>query len=332
MAAGASIESLEDWLIAIAQHTRETKEAVQNRPSATGPQAATGGNWFDKLQGRIESAVARGLMTATGQARSLANRGFNGTTEQAANTYAMDMLAKQFAAVFKPVMDGATYLAVQVEKRMKMMNGTEQNRLFGAVVGAGLGYQFGGGGPRGIVGGALLGAGIMGESTGMGAAGGALLGARFGPVGAAVGAAVGTVASSGDYTDLRRAGKSKFEAAFASIGMATFDLGYSVYKGLGGSGANPLDEARKRFNDSNPRPGSAEANKRRDVTPFQAEMGEAGSTAMRIQEAVIRSTAGAAFEEAGPLKPVIDLGLRILDELIKLGGGQPPPQSATAGR
>ena len=68
---------------------------------------------------------------------------------------------------------------------------------------------------------------------------------------------------------------------------------------------------------------------RRDATPLQ--MQNAGDTAFRIQEAMIRTTAGAGFEgDGGPLKPVVDVLLKILDVLTQASGAS--PRSATDAR
>lgn len=330
----ATMDDLESWLIAIAEHTRRTREAVEGKtgggPGNT-PAARQQDAMFERLGRRIEIAMAGAVGSGYGQARALANRGFSGTVEQARFDYAMDQLARQMAAAMRPILDGMTYAAVQIERRMRTGGVGLQNAVMGGMVGAGAGYMLGGG-PLGALGGAALGMGVFGENRGMGAAGGAMLGARLGPYGAAVGAMAGAVASSSDYGDLRRGGKSRVEAAFGALGMATFDAGFGAYRALGGTGTNPLDEARARFLATNPRPGAGAAERPREVTPFQAQMGDAGSTYFRIQEAMVRTTAGADFEDGGPFKPLIDLGLKILDQLIAMSGGTPPPRSAADGR
>jgi hypothetical protein len=62
------------------------------------------------------------------------------------------------------------------------------------------------------------------------------------------------------------------------------------------------------------------------VTPYNAAQLEAGGTALQIQQAVIRTTAGAGAEEAGPLKPIVDLLLVIIDALVSISRGGPVPE------
>lgn len=332
----ATLDSLESWLIAIAQHTRETKEALQGRAGAVSPGGAGPGkaddSMLDKLGQRIEAAMKGGLTSGLNQAKSLAARGFAGTTEAAQNSYAMEMLGKQFAAVMKPVMDAMTYGAVQIEQRMRGMNGSQQNAMLGGILGAGIGMRYGGVGGA-LAGGAIGALALGAESSVAGGAAGAYLGFRAGgPIGALAGYAVGSVAGSGDYGRLRREGNSRFASGFGSgVGSLT-DLGYNTL-GKGGlgiiGGANPMDAIRAEA-DKKAAAGGKKPEERRDVTPFQAEMMEAGGTAARVQESLIRATAGAGFEDAGPLKPLVDIGLAILDQLIKMSGGTPPPRSARA--
>ena len=70
------------------------------------------------------------------------------------------------------------------------------------------------------------------------------------------------------------------------------------------------------------------------MTPFQAEMGDAGSGHFRMQAAVIRATAGAGFEDAGPLKPIIDLIIKVIEWLkfIATGQSSEPPASSEESR
>lgn len=331
----ATLDNLQDWLIVIAQHTRETKEALQGRAGAVAPGkvAADDATTLDRIGKRIEEAMKAGLASGLGRAQSLAARGFAGTAEQAQNSYAMEMLAKQFAAVMMPVMQAMTYLAAQTEMRMRAMSGAQQNGLMGGIIGGALGLRYGG------VGGALAGATIGslamgGESSTGGGVAGAYLGFRAGgPVGALAGYAVGSVAGSGDYGRLRGEGNSRFASAFGSgIGSLT-DLGHFALgtgKGTLGlnliGGPNPMTAIRA---EADAKAGKT-APERRDVTPFQAEMMEAGGTAARVQEGLIRATAGAGFEDAGPFKPITDVLLLILDQLIVMSGGTPPARSVRA--
>lgn len=324
----ATIDHLEDWLIKIAEHTRMTREALEGRAAGAGAPRASPEALLDRVGRRVEQAVAQGLAARVSQAQGLAQRGFGGTVEQARFDYAMDQLSKQFAAVMRPILDGMTYAAVQIERRMRAMGGAEQNRLMGGIVGAGLGFGLLGG-ARGGVGGALLGMGVLGDSPTLGAAGGALLGSRLGPVGAVVGGIGGAIASAryGDLYEMYKrdvardlGGSSVLSRGIAGLSAA----GASVFDAVTGGSATESLVARGRLA---PRGGTPEPP--RAVTPFQAQMGDAGSTYFRMQEAMIRTTAGADFEDGGPFKPVIDVGLAILDQLIRMGGGTPPPRSGT---
>lgn len=121
-------------------------------------------------------------------------------------------------------------------------------------------------------------------------------------------------------------------AGMASVGMGVSDLFQSAIY----SGETPNDRRRREFNERNPLPGAAAAAARRDVTPFQADMGEAGSSYFRMQAAMIRTTAGPDFEDAGPLKPIIDGMLEIIKLLAKIAGVElnfdAPPPSAEGAR
>jgi hypothetical protein len=61
------------------------------------------------------------------------------------------------------------------------------------------------------------------------------------------------------------------------------------------------------------------------------DMMEAGGTYFAAQKGVIRATTSGDYEEdGGPFKPLVNLGLEILDQLIRMSGGTPPARSATA--
>jgi hypothetical protein len=264
---------------------------------------------FDVSANMIGSAVAK----AIGFTQSMKQRGFGGTIEQAKFDFAMEQLSKQFAAVFMPVMQAMTYAAGKLERGMRSMGGDGQNRLLGGMLGAGIGYQTMG--MRGGLGGFFLGSALMGQgdNSGAGALGGALIGSKFGIPGALIGAGAGYVAGNGDYGRIRAAGGNKFQATFGSLGMAVSDLWQSGYQ----------DKERAKFDSETGVLGRHFAKKdpaRRDVTPFSAEMGEAGSTYFRMQQSMIRATAGADFEDAGPLKPIVDIGLKIVEVLLYIAG------------
>lgn len=332
----ANNQDLEDWLLKIAEHTRMTREALEGKGPAAQAQQKQQTTLFDRLGKRIEQGMAAAVAQKAGQAQQLANQGFQGTVEQARYDYAMEQLSKQFAAVMKPVLDGFTYAAVQIEQRMRKMGGSEQNRLMGGIVGAGIGLRYGG--VPGALAGGFLGSALMGDnrdlSTGerlaaVGSAG--FLGFRTaGAYGAVAAAGAATIGTSSDYSRLRAGGQSRVKATFSMIGMGAYDAGNAVF---GGPGPSKLDVARAEFDKKmRPRTGAAP---RRDVTPFQAQMVGAGDTAMRIQEAMIRTTAGADFEDGGPFKPFVDAILAKLDVLIgKLGPAYrgPEPRSAMESR
>lgn len=313
----ASLDNLQDWLIAISTHTREMKEALQGRAGAASPTKSTDeSSLADRLGKRIEEAMRSGLATGLGQARSLAARGFAGTAEQAQNQYQMDMLGRQFAAVMMPVMQGMTYLAAQVEMRMRGMSGSEQNRLMGGIIGGGLGLRYGG--AAGGLAGFALGSAVLGDGPGgslSGAAAGAYLGYRAGgPIGAGLGALAGGAAGSPGHYEGERPSEyyARLRAAGGSRAGAAFDMSLHSLSAMWGGRGSPRPEPR------------------RDVTPFQAEMMEAGGTAARVQENLIRATAGPGYEDAGVFKPIIDVLLLILNQLIVSSGGTPVPLSARA--
>ena len=314
----ASLDNLQDWLIAISQHTREMKEALQGRAGAANPAKATeDSSMLDRIGKRIEDSLKAGLASGIGQARSLAARGFAGTAEQAQNSYVMEMLAKQLAAVMMPVMQGMTYLAAQIEMRMRGMSGGEQNRLMGGLIGGGFGLRYGGlsGGLAGFV----LGSELAGDSPGgslRGATAGAYLGYRVAGVPGAIAGTVigGTAGAPGHYEGERPSEYySRMRAGGGSRVVAGLDTAFHSLSAMwGGAGAKRPEE-------------------RRDVTPFQAEMMEAGGTAARVQENLIRATAGPGFEDGGMFKPIIDVLLMIYDQIVEARGGRPAPRSARDG-
>ncbi len=355
------------WLEQIAKNTAETRDSVQGRgfggggggSGGPGTSSAKEDARWEKFGRRIEQALGAQMMTRLAQAQGLANRGFGGTAESMYNQYAMDMLGRQFAAVMLPVLQAGTYLAEQIERRMRVMSGGEQNRMLGAGIGALAGYRIAG--VRGALAGGVLGAGFMSEggdanSGLMGAGAGALLGARFGPYGALGGAALGYISQRGDYGELRRRGSSEIMSGLGSTYAAAGDLADFVaprgvpwlmrqvsgessmgdlareHMGIPTSTTAPLgaylaDRTRRALG------GAGAADPRRDVTPYKFEVGEAGSSLWRIQEGVMRATGGGAGDP-GPLKPVVDVLLMVYDKLQDIlaimGGPAPAPRPAGA--
>lgn len=339
------------WLQEIAKNTAQTRDAVTGRGSvaggATGPaRRAADESSFDRFASRIERAVSSAVGQGLGQARALANRGFSGTLEGARYDYAMERLSRQFAAVMLPVMQGATYLAEQIEIRMRRMGGAEQNRMMGAGIGAFLGSRFG---PLGAVAGgafgATMGGGYNPNDRWLGAGAGAYAGFRVGgPIGAGIGAGVGYAVSSGDYGASRAAGGSRFGAGARALGISALDMaemgslpGLLRRELFGGASSADLLRDRMGIRHGGFVAGAAGlaagagAGDRRDVTPYRFEIGEAGSSWQRIQENVMKAT-GAGAGDAGPLQPIVDGILMIIDRLneliIRAGGAIPPPRAA----
>lgn len=336
---GEAVDIVQPWLQKIAENTAVMKAAVERGGKGAGGTGAAAkddakqDSRFDRFAKRLEGTLATSVARALGTAGVLASRGLAGSVEGARLDYATEQLSRQLAAVMLPFTQAMTYLTTQLTTRMALMSGGEQNRLMGGLVGAGIGLRYGGL-PGALAGGAvgsLMGGGPSGPyDSALGAGAGAYLGFRVaGPIGAAVGAGAGAIASSGDYGRLRGEGSSRFWAVLGSGIGALTDLGYGVFGpgGLGiGSGPNPMDAIRR---EADARAGRGAA-PRRDVTPFSAEMGEAGSFYFRAQAGVTRATAGAG-DEPGPFKPVVDVLLMIFDVLVMINGGVAPAPRAAAG-
>jgi len=319
---------VEDWLRQIEENTRRTRDAAEGRGrGAGGGSGAAGGvaaHQFDRLIARLEGAVIGGIAGRLGQARGLANRGFGNTVESAKLDYAMEQLGRQFAAVMSPVISAMTYGATEIEKRMRMMGGNEQNRLLGAGIGAMLGLRFG---PLGALAGAGLGSILMGGRdpyqrhnssdvfTGMAA--GAYAGWRVGgPVGAFVGGVAGGIAGAPAH----RPGERPFDYydRLRSEGASRLSAGFSTAFRAAGRFVGAVDDAGAAIGG-----GRRPDDRRRDVTVYNPDMKEVGGTAFDIQKLVTRATAGdGAEEDGGPLKPVMDVLIAIFDLLSgALGGG-----------
>lgn len=269
---------------------------------------------------RVESAVTRIGTGALATTSALAARGFSGTYESYRLGFEMDRLSRQLAAVMQPFMQAMTYMTRKLADGMAGMSLGSQNRLMGGVLGASVGYALGG--PRMALGGGFLGAGLAGGDSVTGGIGGAIIGSRLGPLGAAAGYAIGSVSSSGDYGRLRGEGNSKLASIFGSGVGALTDLGYSVFgpKGLGLSDApNPMDEIRR---EADARAGKAPEGKRREApVPFSAAEEEMGGAARRFQEVIARiAPDGTMSEDAGPLKPIVDALLMIIELLGRIAG------------
>ncbi|QJX00304.1 hypothetical protein [Frigoriglobus tundricola] len=334
---------LESWLIAITQHTRETKEAFQVQGERQKKQDAEPA-WVDKLAKKFETFTTTIAARGLGQANALATKGFAGTVEQARYDFAMEQLGRQFAAVMSPVLNGMTYAAQQFEMRMRGWNGTEQNRVMGGVLGAGLGYKLGGL-PGLLAGGAIGGAvgGSLSSRFENDALGGAAAGPRpSAPVSA--GSARGSVPPwvrppaarkcvegekpSDYYKRERETGSSRLGAAWNTFGAELSAIGGSAARTVGFDSDVGKPASRAEYEKSRAKPPEP-----RTVTPYNPAMVGAGESYFKIQESVIRATAGAGAEENNPLKPIIDGIGDIIKLLAKLAGvsfeAAPGPTSAT---
>ncbi len=337
-ASSADIDNVVLWLIKIAENTAKIRDAAEKGYGGSkgdGSEARrerSQASQFDTFTRKVEQALTHGVAQTIARAQSLAQRGLSGTAEGARQDYHTELLSQQLAGVMLPFTQAMTYLTAGLTMRLATFNGTEQNRLAGGLAGAALGMRYGGLG--GALAGGVVGSSIMG-STGTafdsisGGAAGMYMGARFGPVGAAAGYAVGSVALSGDYGRLRGEGTSRFGSAVGSTIGALTDAGWGASRLLGATGVNPMDAIRREA-DARAR-GPAPPPARRDVTPFAAEMGDAGSFYFKAQIGTTRATAGGG-DDGGPLQPFMDVLLRIFDALrtISSGGGAVAPMPAPA--
>lgn len=290
------------------------KSIVQG--AGKGPGAGTGkgsGSDLDKTLKdglrRLEGTLSRGLGATTG----LAAAGFRGTAQATQLSWEMDRVSRQMAAVFAPVVQAMTYAASKLANGLANLDLTGQNKLMGTVLGASVGRLVGGL-PGMLIGGAIGGAVLGGRDTNTtltGAASGAYLGFRAGgPIGAVIGGGIGAVAGSPDsyrgerpfdyYSRLRAGGASRFGAGLSVLGetpSALFDPS--------GRPERP------------PPPGP----RRPAPLAFSSAEEEAGGGARRAQEIIARMRPdGTISEDAGPLKPIVDALLMIIQLLGKIAG------------
>lgn len=242
---------------------------------------------------------------------ALARRGFSGTVDGARLDYAMEQLSRQLAAVFQPVIQAMTYMAGRTANAIRNMSGGEMDRLMGSALGTLVG--FGLGGARGALLGGLAGPGVMERMTGGGPMGrgdalaataaGAYLGYRVAGVpGALFGGAAAAIASG----DTRVGSTAAGAAAGAAVGSFLPGVG-TVAGGIIGGGVGFVSSLFAGDDDKKAEPPRVTVERaKREVLPFQSEMGAAGSTYWKFQEAAIRATAGTP-DDAGPLKPIVDL-------------------------
>jgi hypothetical protein len=370
----STLDDLDKWLGMIEEHTRESRRLLDaiasgrspsggpappppNAPSAfdrpqpvvvMGPRPlpvdAVGGGGggskppkpADDAASRFERAMDMAARSAeqmyhaiSGSVRGLNQRGMSGTLEQAQFDYAREQLSRQVAAVFLPVTQAMTYFMSRLETQMRGMSGAEQNRLLGAGLGGYAGYRLGG--PLGAAGGMLAGSALAGGGTdrdlaslGLGAA---LIGGRLGGAHAAIPGAAAAYHFG-----------SRYAADNVSTGSRYGDLalrsGLDALNPLGPAGAAALDFAVPRAGGLAAAGLGARGAERRDVTPFNPVMMEAGGTAERIQQGIIRATAGDGYEEdGGPLAPIANALLEItalLRELVGVVGGNTAPAARSA--
>lgn len=314
------LEYLEDWLVTLVQLNKRMAESLERKERSDKSTADPKQDWYiEKLGKRLEGALASQLSSRLNQAQALANRGFSGTVEAARMDYAMEQLGRQFAAVMKPVMDALTYGAVQIEARMRRMSGGDQNALLGMGIGAFAGRMVGG--LPGMLAGGLLGSAMMGTPSNERAA---LAGYGMAAVGGRLGGLPGAIPglAAGGYFSSRAAEEATSSPtgrlAIASLRRAT-PMGAMLDSVMGSPRSGPA--------------AAPAATPRRDVTPFQSDMMDAGGTYFAIQKAMIRATAGAEFEEDNPLKPIVDMLLDIVKLLGRLAGVDfAEPASATDAR
>lgn len=340
------IDYVKRWLEEIARNTAQARDALVRKGggSDSGGGAEPNGTRLERaletLGKRFESALSKwsrtpvetlvntsfdkgmqtlnaATQTILSTSRNFAQRGMQGTVEQARLDYANEQLGRQFAAVMAPLTNAMAYFSTRMGGLMQGLNGEGQSRLLGVGIGAVAGGRFGG--PVGaLAGGAFGSLAMRGDGSGgtgdmfLGMGAGAALGGRAaGLYGAAAGAVTGAAAATprsyeserpSDYYDRMRAGGGSM------VGSTLSTMAEALARPFRGAvpGAPPSPGA--------PPPA------RRDVTPFQAEMGDAGSAYFKAQTAAIRATAGADYEDAGPLKPIVDGMIEIIKLLAKIAG------------
>lgn len=329
--------NVEQWLAEIAENTARQAELLERRQANEEQNRRREDSYIEKLGKRIEQGVTSQLSYRLNQAQSIANRGFSGTVEQARMDYAMEQLGRQFAAVMKPVMDALTYGAAQIELRMRMMGSGAQNALLGtgvgAVAGRAIGSMMGYGNLGMFLGGAvgnLAGGNGWGDNSVFYGAGiGAGIGGRFGGVpGGVIGATIGAATApltSGDYGRLRKEGNSRLASAAGSTIASIYDFGYGLF------GGDAKDSVTNKARAEHAAKFGGKAESRRDVTPYQADMMEAGGAYFAMQKGVILATTGAGFEEQGPFTDLMKLLLKMFDALMMIAApGYKPPTTAEA--
>lgn len=269
---------------------------------------------------RVESAVSRVGLAGLGGVTALAAKGFQNTYAGARLGYETDRLSRQLAAVFQPVVQAMTYLSAKLADGLGRIDLQAQNRLMNGVLGATAGLFLGG--PRAALVGGVLGT-IAGPGSGsgrndalLGAAAGAYAGFRVGgAAGALIGGAAGAaLAGPRDRLDAALTGG----LAGAGLGLLLGGpLGLLIGGAAGAAGGALLG----------PDPGDGLAAvagrgpRREAPVPFSAAEEEAGGAARRFQEVIARMNPdGTLTEDAGPLKPIVDALLTIIELLAKIAG------------
>ncbi|HEY1191311.1 MAG TPA: hypothetical protein VGE74_26995 [Gemmata sp.] len=316
----ALMDSMRDgtWSRQAREMGRLTREYEKLRREAelTARYGGQVGGWLarhEKLLGGARAAAGYAGAAALATGGGLVRQGFSGTVEQNRLGVEVKMLSREFAGAFKPVIDVTTKGTRELRKFMESLTPAGQNvvafsgvalaaaaalRFVGAggLVRAGAGLLLSGGMSAAASVGASVAGSAAGTAVGTGvgtAAGGAAAGAarkatlagtaryavRASPV--AVGAYLAAdAASGGDYGRLRRAGKTKFEATFASLGISAHETYHKIAPW--GEGSAPFDAERARLDRLHP----SDESLRRQVSVAGGGFEEVGSGYDRLNSAV----------------------------------------------
>ena len=271
------------------------------------------GGFVARNEGTLGAANRAGNYAATATVAtgaSLVRQGFSGTVESNRLSAEWNMLAREMAGAFKPVIDVTTKAVRGLRQFMETLGPAGQNvvMLGGLALSAGLALKaVTGGGLIGAVGRAALSGGLSLAGTAAASAGGSALGTAAGTAagGAAAGAAArggwgaaagrvaraapgvglalsaGDAATSGDYGRARAAGKSRLGSAMVSFGSGLAD---TYFKLAPWEKDNPIEEGRQRWD----RTHGNGANGRRMVTIAGGGFDEAGAGYDRIASAISR--------------------------------------------
>ncbi len=273
------------------------------------------GGFLARNEGGIATAsraATYGATAAVATGTSLVRQGFSGTVEANRLSAEWNMLAREMAGAFKPVIDVTTRAVRGLRQFMETLGPTGQDvvMLGGTALAAGLALKaVAGGGIVGAVGRAALTGGMSLVGTAVASAGGSALGTVAGTAagGAAAGSAArsglsatagraaraapgvglalsaGDAATSGDYGRARAAGKSRLGSAMVAFGAGLADTYYQLAPWEDG---NPIQEGRRNWDRKHP-PGSS-PNGHRMVTLSGGGYDEGGSGYDRIASAIAK--------------------------------------------